>query len=237
MAGLYREHGIVLRTYKLGETDRIVVLLTQGRGKVRAVAKAARKPGSRFGARLEPPSHAALQLYVGRQLDTVTQVESVDHFGAIKGDLDRLTKAAAMAEAADVVSQEGEADPALYQLLLGALRALAAQDSPLLLAGFFLKLLVHDGVGPVVDACVVCGETEGLCAFDLAEGGLLCAEHRRGLGVSPEAVEILQRMLGGRLGSALALPASASTAEVDRLATGAIEHHLERRLRSVGLLH
>ena len=54
---LYREHGIVLRTYKLGEADRIVVLMTQSHGKVRAVAKGVRKTTSKFGARLEPLSH------------------------------------------------------------------------------------------------------------------------------------------------------------------------------------
>ncbi|MGH9063603.1 MAG: DNA repair protein RecO, partial [Acidimicrobiales bacterium] len=70
---LYREEAVVLRTYKLGEADRIVVLVTAGRGKVRAVAKGVRKTKSRFGGRLEPPMHVALQLYSGRELDTVTQ--------------------------------------------------------------------------------------------------------------------------------------------------------------------
>ena len=61
---LYRDVGVVLRTYKLGEADRIVVLCTQGRGKVRAVAKGVRKTKSRFGSRLEPGS----QVGVGRSL-------------------------------------------------------------------------------------------------------------------------------------------------------------------------
>jgi len=71
MAGLYRDRGIVLRSIKLGEADRIVTFLTEGRGKVRAVAKGIRKPKSRFGARLEPTSHVALQLYEGRNLDVI----------------------------------------------------------------------------------------------------------------------------------------------------------------------
>ncbi|HKJ56955.1 MAG TPA: DNA repair protein RecO, partial [Nitriliruptoraceae bacterium] len=69
----YRDQGIVLRTHKLGETDRILTLMTQGRGKVRAVAKGVRRPGSRFGGRLEPYSHVDLLLYEGRSLDVVTQ--------------------------------------------------------------------------------------------------------------------------------------------------------------------
>jgi len=58
---LYRDQGVVLRTIKLGEADRIVTIFTQGHGKVRAVAKGIRKTGSRFGARLEPTMHVALQ--------------------------------------------------------------------------------------------------------------------------------------------------------------------------------
>lgn len=233
---LYRDHGIVLRLHALGEADRIVVFVTEEHGKVRAVAKGARKPGSRFGARLEPPSHAALQLYEGHQLDTVTQAETVDHFRAIKGDLDRLAKAGILLEAVDQVAQEKQSDPALYQLLLGALRALAANDSPLLVGGFCLKLLAHDGVQPIVEGCAVCSVEEPLVAFDLVEGGLLCREHRRGMKVTPEAVEMLRLVLGGRLAVALALPASPATTEVDHLAVHAVEQHLERRLRSVGLL-
>src|SRR5471032_1031598 len=73
MPGLYRDEGVVLRTIKLGEADRIVTFLTQGHGKVRAVAKGVRKTSSRFGARLEPMSRVALQCYRGRELDVVTQ--------------------------------------------------------------------------------------------------------------------------------------------------------------------
>ena len=81
--GLYRDTGIVLRDYKLGEADRIVVLLTSEHGKVRAVAKGVRKTKSRFGARLEPMSHVRLLLYRSRSndpsaLDIVSQAESVE---------------------------------------------------------------------------------------------------------------------------------------------------------------
>src|SRR4051794_13186994 len=128
---LYRDEGIVLRTYKLGEADRIVVLFGQSRGKVRAVAKGVRKTKSRFGSRLEPTSHVALQLYEGRELDTITQAESIDHFRTIREDLDRIAKASAMLEAVDHMSQECEPNVRLYALLLGALRTLAADDHPL----------------------------------------------------------------------------------------------------------
>ena len=72
---------MVLRTHKLGEADRIITLLSRRRGKIRAVAKGVRRTSSKFGARLEPFSHIDLQFAVGRTLDVVTQVESLDAFG------------------------------------------------------------------------------------------------------------------------------------------------------------
>jgi DNA repair protein RecO (recombination protein O) len=233
---LYRDHGIVLRTYRLGEADRIVVLLTRERGKVRAVAKGVRKTKSKFGARLEPTSHIAVQLYEGRELDIVTQADTVDHFRAIRDDLDRIARASAMLEAAEQMALEPQPSPRLYQMLLGALRALAAHNGPLVVPAFFWKLLVLEGFGPVVDQCASCGAAGEMAAFDLESGGVLCAACRRGRAVSPAALAMLRQILGGRLGEALNEPVSPATHEVEHLATEAIEHHLERRLRSVTLL-
>ncbi|QXC62386.1 DNA repair protein RecO [Aquihabitans sp. G128] len=233
---LYRDQGIVLRTYKLGEADRIVTFITERHGKVRAVAKGVRKTKSKFGARLEPTSHVALQLYEGRELDIVTQAESIDHFKAIREDLDRLTRAVTMLEAVDQLSLEREPNPDLYRMLLGALRTVAAKNSALVVAGFHWKILALEGFRPQVESCVVCDTPDGLVSFDPTEGGLLCGEHRRGTRVSPQAVELLQQILGGRLALALEAESSPATHEVDNLATRVMEHHLERRLRSVGLL-
>lgn len=236
MTQLYRDYGIVLRTYKLGEADRIVVLVTRGHGKVRAVAKGVRKTKSRFGSRLEPTSHVALQLYEGRELDIVTQVESIDHFRPIRDDLDRIARASAMLEAVDQIAQEREVNPRLYQMLLGGLRALAAHNGPVVVPAFFWKLLALEGYRPITEQCAECGVIGPLVAFELEAGGLLCEDCRRGTAISPEAVDLLQRILGGQLGSALNEPASPASHEIDHLATRALEHHLERRLRSVTLL-
>jgi DNA repair protein RecO (recombination protein O) len=233
---LYRDTGIVLRTYKLGEADRIVVLLTAAHGKVRAVAKGVRKTKSRFGARLEPLSHVSLLLYEGRELDIVSQAETIDHFRAVRDDLDRLTRGVALLEVVDQVAREREPDPRAYRMLLGALRALAARPSPLLVPAFFWKLLAAEGVGPQVDACVNCGAEEPLVAFDVGEGGVLCRSCRRGTAITPEAIALLRRVLGGELVAALAEPASPVTHELEVLATRAMEHHLERRLRAVAML-
>ena len=232
---LYREQAVVLRTIRLGEADRIVSLVTEGRGKVRAVVKGVRKTKSRFGSRLEPLSHVTLQLYEGRELDTVTQAETLDHFRTVREDLDRMTRASSLLEAVDQVAQAGEPNAALYRMLVGALRSLAAADSPVLIGAFFWKLLALEGIEPMLDQCAGCGADDELVAFDLAEGGALCRRCRRGGPVSGEALALMRRILGGGLAGALGERAGPATAEVEHLATRALEHHLERRLRSAGL--
>jgi DNA repair protein RecO (recombination protein O) len=234
---LYHDQGVVLRTHKLGEADRIVTLLTKGHGKVRAVAKGVRKTRSKFGGRLEPTSHVRLLLYEGRELDIVTQAESIDHFRAIRDDLDRLGQAVSMLEAADQLALEREPNSRIYEMLVGALRTLAAQGSPLVVPAFFLKLLALEGFRPQVESCLVCGDEGPLVAWAIEDGGLRCAAHRQGSAVSGEAVVVLQDILGGRLGAALGQAQGPVVAEVDHLAIRALEHHIERRLRSVTALH
>src|SRR5699024_1128576 len=112
-----------------GETDRIVHLLTQGRGKVRAVAKGVRRPGSRFGGRLEPYSHVDLQLYEGRNLDIINQAELIASHAVVREDFDRSACASVMVEFTDAVAQEQQRDNALFLQLRAGLQALAARPA------------------------------------------------------------------------------------------------------------
>jgi DNA repair protein RecO (recombination protein O) len=233
---LYRDHGVVLRTIRLGEADRIVSIVTERHGKVRAVVKGVRKTKSKFGSRLEPMSHVALQLYQGRELDTVTQAETVDHFRAVREDLDRLNRATSLLEVVDQVAQEREANPRLYQMLVGALRALAARDAPLLVPAFFWKLLALDGSQPLLDQCARCGDSDDLVAFDLGQGGVLCRSCRQGVPISADALALVRRILGGDLARVLDEPDGPAVHEVRALASHALEYHLERRIRSLHVL-
>jgi DNA repair protein RecO (recombination protein O) len=219
---LYRETAVVLRTYKLGEADRIVVLLTKEHGKVRAVAKGVRKTKSRFGGRLEPLSHVSLLLYEGRELDTVSQAETIDSLRPLLSDLDRLTQGIALLEAIDRLTPDREPVPHLYRMLVGALRTL--EDRPAV-----------EGVRPQLDVCVRCSDSDAIVAFDMGEGGVLCRSCRKGSPITPEALRLTRMILGGGLNAALDEPESPATAEVRHLATTALEHHLERRLRSVSM--
>src|ERR671910_2615010 len=98
---LYKEQGIVLGSVKLAEADKIVTILTQGSGKVRAVAKGLRRTTSKFGARLEPFTHVSLMLYRGRSLDTVTQAEILHPFRGVREDFALFSAGEAMLESVD----------------------------------------------------------------------------------------------------------------------------------------
>jgi DNA repair protein RecO (recombination protein O) len=235
---LYRDTGVVLRTYKLRESDRIVVFHTAENGKVRAVAKGVRKTKSKFGARLEPMSHVSLLLYRGRELDIVSQAEAVEPLSPMLSSLDRASQGLAVIEAVDQLSLEREPNPQLYRMLVGVLRTIASAPSPLNVAAFYWKLLANEGVRPELDQCVRCGEHEPgaqFVAFDLNEGGVLCRSCRSGQAISPGALVILREILGGQLVQALAREESPITHEVSSMATRALEFHIERRLKAVAM--
>ena len=200
---------MVLRTYKLGEADRIVVFLTEENGKVRAVAKGVRKTMSKFGARLEPMSHVTLLLYRGRNrdgtsLDIVSQAESVEPLAPMLSSLDRASQGIAVLEAADQLGLEREPNPQLYRMVVGVLRTIAERPAPLVVPAFYWKLLSAEGLRPELDVCVRCGESPDdgdveLVAFDLEEGGTLCRSCRSGGPISAAALDLLRMILGGRL--------------------------------------
>jgi recombinational DNA repair protein (RecF pathway) len=128
----YRDDGVVLRTQKLGEADRIITLLTRQNGRVRAVAKGVRRTKSRFGARLEPFTHVDVLIYPGRSLDTITQAEVIRAYGRpLATDYPRYTAGTAMLETADRLTPM-EKEPAIRQflLLIGGLRALGEALEP-----------------------------------------------------------------------------------------------------------
>ena len=201
--GLYRDEGVVLRTQRLGEADRIISLLTRSSGRVRAVAKGVRRTTSRFGARLEPFSHVDLQLAHGRSLDVVTQAETITAYGErIGADYRRYTAGTAMLETAERLIGE-EHEPALqqYLLLVAALRALADEDRDpgLLLDSFLLRSLAVAGYAPSFVGCARCGAEGPHRNFNPASGGVLC----RGCRVpgtanpAPETISLLTALLTG----------------------------------------
>ena len=158
MSGLYRDEGVVLRTIKLGEADRIVTMMTLGHGKVRAVAKGIRKTTSKFGARLEPTSRVALQCYRGRELDVVTQVET--HRGQ-PGTCARSTRCSRTRCRCSKPSTRSRRSVSRTRRCTACSPARCARSAdrrnPLVTPAFFWKLLSLEGVHPMLDGCARCG--------------------------------------------------------------------------------
>ena len=235
----YRDRGVVLRTIKLGEADRIVTIITSGHGKVRAVAKGARRTRSKLAGHVEPLRHVDLQLYRGRgELDIVTGALTLDRWGSLRDDLDRLGTAMSLAEAVDQIVHDRGEDPVPYQMLVGALGRLDRGAAEMLLPAFLLRLLAHEGTAPMLDECVVgsgCGDG-AIVAFDPAQGGVTCETHRRGRPLSPGALELLRSIMSGQVNAVLEAPSSADSHEAAAVVTRMWEYHTDRRLRSTDLL-
>ncbi|MFL6239178.1 MAG: DNA repair protein RecO [Actinomycetes bacterium] len=238
---LYRDEGVVLRTQKLGEADRIVTLLTRQHGRVRAVAKGVRRTGSKFGARLEPFSQVDCQFYAGRELDIVTQTETISAYGGtIVGDYPGYTSATAILETAERLTAE-EREPALrlYLLVVGALRAIAERrhDPGLILDSFVLRALAVAGWAPALDACARCGDPGPHRWFSPVSGGSVCAECRvaGSATVGGDALALMIALANGDWASA-EVAESRERRAVSGLVAAYLQWHLERGLRSLPLV-
>jgi DNA repair protein RecO (recombination protein O) len=238
---LYKEQGVVLRSSKLGEADKIVTVMTQGSGKVRAVAKGIRKTTSRFGARLEPFTHVSLMVYRGRgSLDTVSQAEILAPFMALRRDLGLFAAGETMLEAVDKVAEEHERNVRLFLLLLSGMRALEARpaDPAAVAESFLLKLLSLSGFHPSLTACAVCGRPSPE-RFASAQGGAVCADDAE-FDAGPASRAALEHLatLGssGMLESGQVSTDSTVRRESRALLFGFAEYHLERRMKSLPIL-
>ncbi len=241
MVSLYRDEAVVLRTQKLGEADRIITLLTRDNGRVRAVAKGVRRTSSKFGARLEPFSHIDVQLYTGRSLDIVTQVEAFHGYGTgLAGDYGRYTAGTAMLETAERLTDE-EHEPAVqqYLLLVAGLRALAAgeHDAGLILDSYLLRSLAVAGWAPSFDDCARCGASGPHRAFSPAAGGSVCSACRPAGAATPsaDALILLTALLVGDWDVADASE-QRHRSEASGIAAAYVQWHLERGLRSLRLV-
>src|SRR5919202_1220064 len=171
--------GIVLRSIRYGEADRVLHLYTLDRGRVGAIAKGVRRPRSRFGGRLEPFFRVDLVLHQGRgELLTVTGAHTVAGFRRLREDAAALDAAARACEATGRLFDTDEPHPAVFHLLCHELALLdddpAAATHANALA-FRLKLLVAAGLAPQLASCASCGETDHLTGFSGAAGGVVCS--------------------------------------------------------------
>jgi DNA repair protein RecO (recombination protein O) len=243
---LYRDDAVVLRVQKLGESDRIITLLTRRHGRLRAVARGVRRTTSRFGGRLEPFGHVDLQLAgspegVGSSLHSVSQVEAVELYGKrLLGDYPRYTVASAIAETAERLTPvEREPSLRMFQLTLGALKALSVGEhaSSLVLDAYLLRGMAQAGWAPALAECAVCGAPGRHGAFSVPAGGSVCPDCRPpgAAHPAPATLGLMSALTSGDWQVADAAEAAVRR-ECSGLVAAHLQWHMERALRSLPLV-
>jgi DNA repair protein RecO (recombination protein O) len=236
---------VVLHTYNLTESSKIVVLLTSLRGKVRAVAKGVRRTKSKFGSALEPMTHVEVQVHFkeNRDLQTLSQAVTRESFASIRTDLTRLGLASVMCELMEQFVQENEESSRAFALLLVSLKTLASMSKnyPTLLIAYYLKILEISGLLPVLENCAGCGKELNRPAYlDAGTGGVLCPGCSSGMGerVASGSIKIMRRLHSADWTMFERIRVPLSSEEEILHALGAyISHHTGRELRSTKFLH
>ncbi|MFP3854497.1 MAG: DNA repair protein RecO, partial [Anaerolineales bacterium] len=241
---VYRTEAIVLRRMDLGEADRLLTLFTPFQGKVKAIAKGVRRPGSKKSGHLEPFTRSRLLLARGRNLDIITQAEALDHFPNLQGDLERLGAAAYIIELIDRFTvEDGRAEP-LYDLLAAALVQLnEGTPLPSLTRYFELRLLDQVGYRPQLFECVACHQEiqPQDQYFSAADGGIMCPRcgqrQERALRISLAALKVLRHYQRSSFEVAVAPEVRPQVhAELDELMESYLTYLLERRLNAPDFL-
>ena len=236
MAGPVKTEGIVLRSMRYGEADRIVHLYTPHRGRVGAIAKGVRRSRSRFGGRLEPFFRLDLVLHEGRgELLTVTAAATVEGYARLRADARALDGAARACDAVGRLFETTEPHPEVYNLLCNELALLDAEPARGTLANqlaFRLKLLLAAGLAPQLAACASCGAQDHLTGFSGAAGGVVCSACEASSFALDAAAH---EFLAGALGAPLAATPDASERalrQAERAIGETVEHHAGIRLRA-----
>lgn len=237
---VYRLQALILKRADFGEADRLLTIYTPARGKLRVVAKGARKPQSRKSGHLELFTLVHLQLARARNLDIVTQAEIIEPFLALRADLERTAHAYYAAELVDQFSEEDQENPAVFDLLRAAfLRIGESPDLWLSQRYFEVHLLAFFGYQPQLHYCVVGDEPIEPVDnfFDAGHGGVLCPRHGESIHearpLSLNALKTLRYVQSREYDEVLRLQLSAATrAEVEAVLQRYITHLLERRLKS-----
>jgi len=241
---VYRTEAIVLRRSDFGEADRLLTVFTPERGKLRLVAKGARKPSSRKSGHVELFTRGQFLVAVGRELDIVTQAETLEPFLALREDLLRATYAYYVADLADAFTADRDENRALYELFNDAFGWLCvAGDLPLAARYYELHLLGLAGYQPQLFVCGGCKKQlePEVNYLSAADGSVFCPEcgydHVAASELSVNALKVLRFLQTREWETCQYLRLSpASHAEVERTMHRYITYHLERKLRSVDFI-
>jgi DNA repair protein RecO (recombination protein O) len=232
----------VLRKLDYGEADRIFTLLTRTHGKVGAIAKGARRPESKLGPSLELYGHIDVLLAKGRgELDVVAQVQRLPGT-RMAGEVERMSHAALIAELAERVCEDRHPVDGVYELTVAALEELARESDPRRASAWFLtSALDLLGYAPQLAVCASCERPlpPKPAAFSPSAGGFLCDRCDIGMPtVSLQAIKVLRLMAAGDAQTYRRLKLDDGLmGEIEGVLTSQLEHHLDRRLKSLQFLH
>jgi len=241
----FRIEAVVLRHADWGEADRLLTLYSRERGKVRAIAKGARKMRSRKAGHLEPFTRVTLQLAKGRDLLIVTQADTLDAYLPMREDLIKTSHASYVVELLDRFTYEEELESFdIFRLLTGTLSLVASETDPWLAIRYYeVRLLNFLGYRPHLFECANCGEEIQPVDqfFSPAAGGVLCPKCGRGLPGAWEApVEVIKYLRhfqrSDYAGAKRARPRPEVREAVERLLQRYITYLLERELNSPGFI-
>lgn len=241
----YRDRALVVRTYDFGEADRIIVLLTRNHGMKRGVAKGVRRSKSRFGSRLQLFVDVDVQLYPGRNLESITGADTVAYFGSgIIDDYGRYTAACAALESAErLAGTAHDGDPWLFDHLAETLARMQTTEHPtVVLDAFLLQAMAHAGWAPSLFDCAQCQAPGPHHAFHPAVGGAACVRCRPpgSAEVPEEALHLMWLLAHAHWPAALEAVESGEghhlSAVAHRMTRAHLQWHLEQKVTSLGVM-
>jgi DNA repair protein RecO (recombination protein O) len=241
----YRAEAVVMRRVDFGEADRLLTLYSREYGKIKGIAKGARKPQSRKTGHVELFMRSRFFIAKGRNLDIITQAETIEPYVALRADLVRATYASYAVELLDRFTVEEDQQLDLYDLLVNGLGWFATAEDVLLAARYYeLRLLSLAGFQPQFFQCVSCGEAvlEQDQFFSVEMGGFLCPDcahaDRNALPVTAVTVKVLRYLQTRPWNVVEHLRLRKPLLhDLERVMHAYITHTLERNLKSVDFLH
>lgn len=241
---VYRTEAIVLRRFDIGEADRILTLATPRYGKLRVLAKGIRRPASRLAGHLEPFARSALLLAVGRELDLVTQAQTIEGHRRVREDLWRTAHAFCIAEVYDRLTVERQENEPLYALLAQALARVDQDADPFAaVRAFEMGALAATGYQPELYRCLICQQAlqPVVNALSAPAGGTLCphcgGQDDQAWALTVNALKVLRLLQRGDYATVRRLRLRADLRrEIEGATTALIQYVAQRQLQAPAFL-
>jgi len=242
-----KSKAIVIGHYPLGETDRIVIFLTRDFGKIRAVAKGAKKIKSKFCGRLELLTYGELIYYekAGKELHNVNSYDIIESFQILREDLLKMAYCSYISELTQNAISDGESDPDTFDLILNIMALMIRSDDPEIITRIFeIRLLKRLGLKPKLESCIVCSNevNETNPKFSIQSGGVVCNRcsnlGHNGIIISRGSLEMMKKMQDIDIALIQRLKLSdLNKQEIKKILSSFISFHTEiKNLRSLSFL-